>query len=318
MTESRKGENEVFEDSMNLPPLKVETNVFPLQLIIVTGTSGSGKTQALKCLEDMGYFCVDNLPPALFQKFTELCLQPEKDVKKVALGIDIRERAFFDDLFANLNGLHRDGCHAELLFFEAQDEVLVRRFSESRRPHPLLPQRPVIEGIQLERERLKELREKANRIVDTSEFTVHDLKAWMIKQYQDRGEGQTLRINLLSFGFKFGVPIDADLVFDVRFLRNPHFIPDLQPLTGKHPDIQQFVLETHEAITFLRHIKELLAFVLPLFEREQRSYLTIAFGCTGGQHRSVATALRMQEVLKGLGYESSIRHREIQNEKVPV
>ncbi|MGE0472259.1 MAG: RNase adapter RapZ [Nitrospirales bacterium] len=290
----------------------------PLHLMIVTGTSGSGKTQALKCLEDLGFFCVDNLPPALFQKFTELCLQPEKDVKKVALGIDIRERAFFDDLYSNLDVLQQDGCQVELLFLEAHDDVLVRRFSESRRPHPLLPQRPVIEGIQLERERLQGLRNKASRILDTSEFTVHDLKAWMIKQYRDRGEGQALRINLLSFGYKFGVPVDVDLVFDVRFLRNPHFVPHLQPLTGEHPDIQQFVLDTKEGDTFLQHVKELLAFLLPLFEREQRSYLTVAFGCTGGRHRSVALALRMKAELKRLGYEATLRHRELQSEKVSV
>ena len=292
--------------------------VFPLQLIIVTGTSGSGKTQALKCLEDLGFFCVDNLPPALFQKFTELCLQPEKEVKKVALGIDIRERAFFDDLFGNLETLNLDGCHVELLYLEAKDEVLIRRFSESRRPHPLLPLRPVIEGIQLERERLKGLRDKASRIIDTSEFSVHDLKAWMIKQYRERNQGQNLRINLLSFGYKFGVPIDVDLVFDVRFLKNPHFVPNLQPLTGEHPDIQEFVLDTMEGVQFLKHVKELLGFLLPLFEREHRSYLTIAFGCTGGRHRSVAMALRMKEELKGLGYEATLRHREIQSEKVPV
>jgi len=303
---------------MDFPPPNKISKASPLQLIIVTGTSGSGKTQALKCLEDIGFFCVDNLPPALFQKFAELCLQPEKDVKKVALGIDIRERAFFDDLFSNLDALHQDGCQVELLFLEAQDDILVRRFSESRRPHPLLPQRPVIEGIQLERERLKGLRDKAHRIVDTSGFTVHDLKAWMIAQYRDRSEGQTLRINLLSFGFKFGVPIDVDLMFDVRFLRNPHFVPELQPLTGEHTDIQQFVLDTKEGAAFVQHVKDLLAFLLPLFEREQRSHLTIAFGCTGGRHRSVAMVLRIKETLKGLGYEATLRHREIQSEKISV
>lgn len=305
-------------DHMNIPSADTVSKASPLQLMIVTGTSGSGKTQALKCLEDIGFFCVDNLPPALFQKFTELCLQPEKDVKKVALGIDIRERAFFDDLFSNLDMLQQDGCQVELLFLEAHDDVLVRRFSESRRPHPLLPQRPVIEGIQLERERLQGLRNKASRILDTSDFTVHDLKAWMIKQYREHGDGQALRISLLSFGYKFGVPVDVDLVFDVRFLKNPHFVPDLQPLTGEHPHIQQFVLDAEEGDTFIHHIKRLLAFLLPLFEREQRSYLTIAFGCTGGRHRSVAIALRMKEELKRLGYEATVRHREIHSEKVTV
>ncbi len=294
---------------------QVEGNALPLQLMMVTGTSGSGKTQALKCLEDLGFFCVDNLPPALFQKFTEICTQPGKDVKKVALGIDIRERGFFDDLLSNLEALQSNGCHVELLFLEAQDEILVRRFSESRRPHPLLPQRPVIEGIQLERERLAALRNRAHRVLDTSEFSVHDLKSWMREHYQDRDDSQTLKINLLSFGYKFGVPVDIDLVFDVRFLRNPHFIPELQPLTGEHVEIQKFVVDSKEGKEFLEHLRKLFAFLLPLFEREQRSYLTIAFGCTGGRHRSVSMAIHMKDILKTLGHEVTLRHREIQKEK---
>jgi len=294
----------------------VENKALPLQFMMVTGTSGSGKTQALKCLEDLGFFCVDNLPPALFQKFTELCAQPGKDVKKVALGIDIRERAFFDDLLSNLEALQAHGSQVELLFLEAQDDILVRRFSESRRPHPLLPQRPVIEGIQLERERLQALRSRAHRVLDTSAFSVHDLKAWMIRHYQEPSEEQALKVSLLSFGYKFGVPVDVDLVFDVRFLRNPYFVPDLQPLTGEYPEIQQFVLENQEGKDFLRHLRDLFAFLLPLFEREQRNYLTIAFGCTGGRHRSVAMVLSMKDILKTLGYDVTLRHREIKSEQV--
>lgn len=297
-------------------PLKSDPS--PLRLMMVTGTSGSGKTQALKCLEDLGFFCVDNLPPALFQKFTELCIQPDKDVKKVALGIDIRERAFFDDLLSNLEALQNDGCEVELLFLEAQDDVLVRRFSESRRPHPLLPQRPVIEGIQLERERLQNLRARAHQVLDTSDFSVHDLKAWIIKHYRERGERQTLKISLMSFGYKFGVPFDVDMVFDVRFLRNPHFVPNLQPLTGEHIEIQRFILETREAKAFLEHLRGFFAFLLPLFEREQRSYVTIAFGCTGGRHRSVAIALHMKEILKTIGYDVTTHHREISPANVPI
>jgi len=296
----------------------VESDAVPLQFMMVSGTSGSGKTQALKCLEDLGFFCVDNLPPALFQKFTELCAQPGKDVKKVALGIDIRERVFFDDLLSNLEALQDNGCQVELLFLEAQDDILVRRFSESRRPHPLLPQRPVIEGIHLERERLQGLRNRAHRVLDTSEFSVHDLKAWMIKHYREQEDEQALKISLLSFGYKFGIPVDVDLVFDVRFLRNPHFVPDLQPLTGEHDEIQQFVLNNQEGKDFLEHLRKLFAFLLPLFEREQRSYLTIAFGCTGGRHRSVAMSLQMRDVLKALGYDVTLRHREIQKVKIEI
>jgi UPF0042 nucleotide-binding protein len=296
----------------------VASDAVPLQFMMVSGASGSGKTQALKCLEDLGFFCVDNLPPALFQKFTELCAQPGKDVKKVALGIDIRERVFFDDLLSNLEALQDNGCQVELLFLEAQDDILVRRFSESRRPHPLLPQRPVIEGIHLERERLQGLRNRAHRVLDTSEFSVHDLKAWMIKHYREQEDEQALKISLLSFGYKFGIPVDVDLVFDVRFLRNPHFVPDLQPLTGEHDEIQQFVLNNQEGKDFLEHLRKLFAFLLPLFEREQRSYLTIAFGCTGGRHRSVAMSLQMRDVLKALGYDVTLRHREIQKVKIEI
>ena len=287
-----------------------------LQLVIVTGASGSGKTQALKCLEDLGFFCVDNLPPALFQKFTELCAQRGEEVRNIALGIDIRERGFFEECFSNLTHLKRTGYQVELLFLEAQDEILVRRFSESRRPHPLLPQQPIIEGIRLERVRLFELRSQADRIVDTSEFTVHDLKEWVTRQYDDRDKGQRMKVTILTFGYKYGVPYEVDLVFDVRFLRNPHFVQALNPLTGEHKEVQQYVLETNEAKTFLSHMNELLAFLLPLFERENRSYLTIAIGCTGGRHRSVTIAVRLGEILGHLGYQAEIRHREIQHAEI--
>ena len=282
-----------------------------LRLVIVTGASGSGKTQALKSLEDLGFFCVDNLPPALFQKFTELCAQRQEEVKNIALGIDIRERGFFSDFSSNLDRLKVNGCQVELLFLEAQDEILVRRFSESRRPHPLLPQQPVIEGIHLERERLLELRRKADRIVDTSEFTVHELKEWMTRHYRERGKNQPMRISLVTFGYKFGVPYDVDIVFDVRFLRNPHFVPDLQPLTGENEEVQHYVLKNQEAETFLRYLNEMFTFLLPLFERERRSYLTIAIGCTGGRHRSVAVASSIRDMFAKLGYDVAIRHREI-------
>ena len=306
MGSSRKNSSTGLEDK-----IVEHEGISSLHLVIVSGASGSGKTQALKCLEDIGFFCVDNLPPALFQKFTELCAQRGGEVKNIALGIDIRERGFFKDFSTNLDRLKATGYQVELLFLEAQDEILIRRFSESRRPHPLLPGQPVIEGIRLERERLLDLRRRADRIVDTSDFTVHNLKDWISRQYGERGQGQPLKISLVTFGYKYGVPFDVDLVFDVRFLRNPHFVPELQPLTGEHLEIQQYVLENREAETFLRHLNELFAFLLPLFEGERRSYLTIAIGCTGGRHRSVAVALRLREMFGKLGYEAAIRHREI-------
>lgn len=283
----------------------------PLRLVIVSGASGSGKTQALKCLEDIGFFCVDNLPPALFPKFTELCGQHGGEVRHVALGIDIRERGFFSDFFANLARLKSSGYAVDVLFLDASDVVLTRRFSESRRPHPLLPQKPVLEGIQLERERLRQLREQADQILDTSEFTIHDLRDWMARHYRITEAKQVMRVSLLTFGYKFGVPYDIDLVFDVRFLSNPNFLPDLKPLTGQDEPVQRFVLESKEANEFLVHVGNLFAFLFPLFERERRSYLTVAIGCTGGRHRSVAIATKLSQAWQQMGYDVTVRHRDI-------
>lgn len=282
-----------------------------LQLVIVSGASGSGKTQALKCLEDLGFFCVDNLPPALFPKFAELCAQSGRDVKNIALGIDIRERGFFADFFENLARLKTGAYVVELLFLEASDAVLTRRFSESRRPHPLLPQQPVAEGIRLERQQLSELRERADRILDTSELTVHELRDWMARHYSELDAKQSLRVSLLTFGFKYGVPYDADLVFDVRFLQNPNFVPELKPLTGENELVQRYVLNSRETEGLLQHLERLFAFLLPLFERERRSYLTVGVGCTGGRHRSVAIALQLHRIFSAQGYGVTMRHRDM-------
>ena len=283
-----------------------------LHLVIVSGASGSGKTQALKCLEDLGFFCVDNLPPALFLKFTELCSQNEGEVKSVALGIDIRERGFFSDFFDNLERINKSQYKVDLLFLDANDSVLTRRFSESRRPHPLLPNQPLLEGIRLEREQLKNLRQQADRILDTSEFTVHDLRDWMARHYGRTDHTQSMRISLMTFGYKYGVPYDVDLMFDVRFLPNPNFVPELKPLTGQDDAVQQYVFQHKEAEELLRHLEDLFVFLLPLFEQERRSYLTVAIGCTGGRHRSVAIATKLQASWAALGYEVTIRHRDIQ------
>jgi len=281
------------------------------QLVIVSGASGSGKTQALKCLEDLGFFCVDNLPPALFPKFAELCGQRGGDVRNIALGIDIRERGFFADFFDNLSRLKQGPYSVELLYLEASDAVLTRRFSESRRPHPLLPQQPVLEGIQLERQQLQELKSGADRVLDTSNMTVHELRDWMARHFSDVDHKQPMRVSLMTFGYKFGVPYDADLVFDVRFLQNPNFVPELKELTGEHEAVQQYVFDNKNAEGFLKHLQDLFAFLFPLFEQERRSYLTVAIGCTGGRHRSVSIALRLQQIFLSLGHEVQIRHRDM-------
>jgi UPF0042 nucleotide-binding protein len=282
-----------------------------LNLVIISGLSGSGKTHALKFFEDTGYFCVDNLPAALLPTFVDLCNQQGGEIKNVALGIDIRERVFFSDLMGILDRIKALGHSVELVFLEAREEVLVRRFSESRRPHPLLPHLPVLEGVRFEKERMTELRRQADRIIDTSDLTVHELKDLLARQFKREDGPQRLTISLVTFGFKFGVPYDIDLLFDVRFLRNPFFIPDLKPLTGEDPRVRTYVLEDPDAIAFLGLVEGMLKFLIPLFERERRSYLTIAFGCTGGRHRSVALAIRLQDSLASMGHEVTLVHRDL-------
>lgn len=282
-----------------------------LRLVIISGLSGSGKSHTIKCFEDLGFFCVDNLPPALLPKFAELCLQRGGEVSQVALGIDIRERGFFGDFFSNLDKLKSLDYRIELVFLEATDEILVRRFSESRRPHPLLPNSPILEGVRLERERLHELRERADRIIDTSDLTVHDLKDLFALNYLNGDQPRRMTISLVTFGFKNGVPFDIDLLFDVRFLRNPNFVAALQPRTGDDPKVRSYIFEDPVAQGFLAHLETLLKFLIPQFERERRSYLTIAVGCTGGRHRSVAVASWLEERLEGMGYQITLRHRDM-------
>jgi RNase adapter protein RapZ len=283
-----------------------------LNLIIISGLSGSGKSHALKAFEDAGYFCIDNLPPALLPTFVELCNQQNGEITNVALGVDVRERIFFSDLVGILERVKGLGHSVQLLFLEAREEVLVRRFSESRRPHPLLPHLPVLEGVRFEKDRVADLRRHADRILDTSDLTVHELRDLLTKQFKREPAARKLTISLLTFGFKYGVPYDIDLLFDVRFLKNPYFVPDLKPLPGSDPRVRTFVLTDPDAIALIGQLEGLFKFLIPLFEREQRSYLTIAIGCTGGRHRSVAIAGRLQESLAAMGYEASINHRDLQ------
>ncbi len=282
-----------------------------LNLVIISGLSGSGKSYALKAFEDAGYFCIDNLPPALLPTFVDLCHQQHGEIANVALGIDIRERVFFSDFIGILERVNALGHAIQLLFFEAREEVLIRRFSESRRPHPLLPNLPVLDGIRYEKERMAELRRRADRIIDTSDLTVHELGELLAREFQRESSDRRLIISLLSFGYKFGVPYDIDLLFDVRFLKNPFFVPDLKPLSGDDPRVRHFVLTDPDAAAFLVHLEQLLKFLLPLFQRERRSYLTIAIGCTGGRHRSVAIARSLSENLASLGYEVGLKHRDV-------
>ncbi|MCX5729105.1 MAG: RNase adapter RapZ, partial [Nitrospirae bacterium] len=259
----------------------------------------------------VGYFCIDNLPPALLPTFVDLCHQQGGEIKNVALGIDVRERVFFSNLVGILERVKALGHSVELIFFEAREEVLVRRFSESRRPHPLLPHLPILEGVRLEKERLADLRRHADRIIDTSDLTVHELRELLARQFRQEGAPRRLTISLVTFGFKFGVPYDIDLLFDVRFLRNPFFVPDLKPLSGEDPRVRNYVLTDPDAVAFIGQLEGLFKFLIPLFERERRSYVNVGLGCTGGRHRSVAIAGRLQESFSALGYQVTVAHRDL-------
>ena len=285
-----------------------------LKLVIVSGLSGSGKTHALKCFEDLGFFCVDNLPPQLLPVFADLCLQSSSEIKKVAVGIDIRERDFLRDFLTVSDQIKKRGYQHELIFFEARDEVLIRRFSETRRPHPLSKNRPVLEGIQLEKEQLAELKKRSNRIIDTSDLTIHQLKGVLTQYYLDRGEARKPTVSLISFGYKYGVPHETDLLFDARFLQNPNFIPELKLLSGQDPEVRQYIFRKPEAEKFVEQVRAFINFLMPFYEKDNRPHLTIAIGCTGGRHRSVAVADRLLNELKSEGHEVVIRHRDIDRE----
>ncbi|HTN44115.1 MAG TPA: RNase adapter RapZ [Nitrospiria bacterium] len=286
-----------------------------LRLVIVSGLSGSGKTNALKCFEDLGFFCVDNLPPPLLPVFADLCTQSSAGITKVAVGIDIRERDFLRDFLTIAERLKRDGYHCELIFFEANDEVLVRRFSETRRPHPLAKNMPILEGIQKEREQLAELKKRSDRIIDTSAFTIQQLKDVIAQYYLDQGEIRKPSISVISFGYKYGIPYETDLLFDVRFLQNPNFVSELKPLSGEDPSVQEYVFRKPEADRFIELVKSFLAFLVPFYEKEGRPYLTMAIGCTGGRHRSVAMARRLHDDLKAAHYQVVLRHRDVNRER---
>jgi UPF0042 nucleotide-binding protein len=280
-----------------------------MRFLIITGMSGAGKSTASKCLEDLGYYCVDNLPLTLLPKFAELCAQSPTLIHKAALVIDIREGHFLSQFHEIVEPMQKEGHELEIIFLDAADEVLVRRFSETRRPHPLDQRGPVINGIQKERQLLGELRQQADRIIDTSNFTVHDFKR-MMGQYYSQTKTHT-ELALISFGYKFGLPYDADLVFDLRFLPNPHFIEELRPLTGLDEGVKNFVLNRPETQSFLYHLKNFLHYALPLYVQEGRAYLSIALGCTGGVHRSVALVDYLSQELMKENYEITVRHRDL-------
>lgn len=281
------------------------------KLVIVTGLSGAGKTQALRSLEDLGFFCVDNLPPALIPKFAELCAQAASKINKMALVVDIRGGEFFNTLFEVLSDLDDKGVRYEILFLEASDETLVRRFKESRRRHPLSSHGEVLDVIREERSLLQELRGGAHKIIDTSQMTVKELKEEIAAIFADNTDPSGLHITVISFGFKYGIPLDSDLVIDVRFLPNPHYQPDLRPFTGNDPVVRDFVFKSPVTEKFMAKFADFVEFLIPEYIKEGKTTLMIAIGCTGGMHRSVALANRLKEVLDDKNYRITVRHRDI-------
>ena len=281
-----------------------------IRIVIITGLSGAGKSQAVRCLEDLGYYCVDNLPPSLLPKFIELCLQSDGKIPRIALVIDIRGGRFFDSLFESLDSLNQQGIYYEILFLEAADEILVRRFKESRRRHPLSPLGRVLEGIAQERHRLEELRGRANKIIDTSNLSVHELKEQITELFGSRSVGSQITLSVTSFGYKYGILMDADLVMDVRFLPNPYYVEGLRELTGTDERVKKFVLGHEVTRSFITQFIQLLKFLIPHYIAEGKTHLGIAIGCTGGQHRSVVMAIEIGEALGEMGYPVLVKHRD--------
>jgi UPF0042 nucleotide-binding protein len=303
-----------------------------IRVILISGLSGSGKTTAIKALEDIGFYCVDNLPILLVPKFIELCEQSGGKITKVAVVEDIRGavsypnwgqkaetqegKDFLEDSRRILQNLQREGYPIEILFLESSDAVLMRRFSETRREHPLAVGGSIRDGIRLERERLQGIRDMANQVIDTSYFNVHQLKE-KIQQYAQQGlNSSQMTVTLLSFGYSFGIPYEADLLFDVRFLPNPYFVEELKRLRGDDPKVAEYVLQWEETKEFLKRVQDFIRFLFPLYMRERKTHLTIAVGCTGGRHRSIVIANRVKEMLSDelaqKGVFLTVRHRDLE------
>ncbi len=281
-----------------------------MKFVIITGLSGAGKSQAIKYMEDFGYYCVDNLPPTLLTKFAELCYQSQGPMAKVALVIDIRGGMFFEDLFSSLERMTEAGYQYEILFLDASDKALIKRFKETRRSHPLSVDGSIPEGIALEREKLKELKQKAKHIIDTTNLRSAQLKEELNNIYVEGNQSNNLIISIVSFGFKHGIPLDADLVFDVRFLPNPFYIEDLKELTGNDKKVRDYVMNAPISVEFSNKLNDMISFLIPQYIEEGKNQLVIAIGCTGGMHRSVTIAHVLYNYLKERGYRVLMNHRD--------
>jgi RNase adapter protein RapZ len=284
-----------------------------LEVVVVSGLSGAGRSTAAKCLEDLGYYVVDNLPPSLIAAMVDLGSHTSGEVTRIAVVVDVRSRAFSADLRSVIGELDERGYRPRVLFLEASDEVLVRRFENNRRAHPLQGGGRLVDGIVAERELLADLHVVADLVVDTSRLSVHDLRRRLEREFSGDA-APALRATVLSFGYKYGLPMDADLVADVRFLPNPHWIPELRPHTGQDPDVRDYVLSQEGAGRFLDVYTELLRLVGAGYQREGKRYLTLAIGCTGGKHRSVAIAEEIAKRLVEDGVQTTVAHRDLGRE----
>jgi UPF0042 nucleotide-binding protein len=282
-----------------------------VRIVIVTGLSGSGKSTALRALEDIGFFCVDNLPVVLLPKFLEMQTEAGSEISKVAFVMDIRERSFLDRYMETFEQLKAKGYRVEIVFLDASNEALLRRFSETRRAHPLCEKGTVMEGITLERERLSKLKKMADKVIDTSSFNVHQLKDVIHRYFMTSPADKRLVINLTSFGYRYGLPPDADVVLDVRFLPNPYFVEDLKHVDGNDPKVEEYVTGWNESVTFLQELFKLMEFLIPLYEKEGKSSLNIALGCTGGKHRSVVMANKLRGFFSVRNFLVNVQHRDI-------
>ncbi|NIM07370.1 MAG: RNase adapter RapZ [Armatimonadetes bacterium] len=282
------------------------------RLVIVTGLSGAGKSEVIRCFEDLGFYCVDNLPPALLVRFAELCERSARPIPNAVLVTDVRGGDFFDDLEAALSELRGAGFDYRILFLEAAEEVLVSRFKEVRRPHPLMSKhRSLLECLREERARLQDLRGRADKVIDTSMLKPQELKEEVASIFPDTPESEGMLVNIISFGFKYGLPADADMVFDARFLPNPHYVEGLRELPGTDIRVSEFVLGQPETQEFLPRVESLLESTLPKHREEGRPILTIAIGCTGGRHRAVVLAQALTSSLRSQGHRAFVEHRDI-------
>jgi UPF0042 nucleotide-binding protein len=282
-----------------------------MDLVIVTGLSGAGRTQALRNLEDIGYFCMDNLPPGMITDFVDMCERKDSGIKKAAIAVDSRSGDFFSTIYDNLNTLEKMGVKVRILFMDANDEVLIRRFNETRRQHPMAPTGRVVEGIERERRLMQPLKERAYLVLDTSVFSVKKLRSVIREVFLEEGMGERVLVSVATFGFKRGIPTDADMVFDVRFLPNPFYIAELKDHSGIDEDVAGYIFSFEQTKVFLQKLVDMIEYLLPYYLKEDKNRLVIAIGCTGGMHRSVAIAEALIRELRSKGICVSIAHRDL-------